>query len=69
MPGEYVLDSEVRFRDALDNSQVSDTVKVQVQVGARPGAGDPVTGPLVAFLIIAVIIGAGYYVLVMRKKK
>jgi hypothetical protein len=69
MPGEYVLDSEVRFRDALDNSQVSDTVKVQVQVGERPGAGDPVTGPLVALLIVAVIIGAGYYVLVMRKKK
>jgi hypothetical protein len=69
VPGEYVLDSEVRFQDALDNSQVSDTVMVQVQVGARSGAGNPVTNPLVAFLIVAVIIGAGYYVLVMRKKK
>jgi hypothetical protein len=69
VPDEYALDSEVRFRDALDNSQVSDTVKVKVQVGARSGADNPLTNPLVAFLIVAVIIGAGYYVLVMRKKK
>jgi len=38
-------------------------------VGARSGSDNPLTNPLVVFLIVAVIIGAGYYVLVMRKKK
>ncbi len=69
MQKEYALDSEVRYRDALGNSQISDTVKVNVQVGARSGSDNPLTNPLVVFLIVAVIIGAGYYVLVMRKKK
>ena len=29
---DYALDSEVRYRDSLDNSQISDTVKVPVTV-------------------------------------
>jgi hypothetical protein len=69
LPKEYALDSEVRYRDALDNSQVSDTLKVRVQVTAEPGSGNPLTNQLVLLPIAAAIIGAGYYVLVMRKKK
>ncbi len=69
IPTDYALDSEVRYRDALDNSQISDTVKVKVQVGPGSGAGNLLTNPLVPFLLVAVMIGAGYYVLVMRKKK
>jgi hypothetical protein len=67
-PKEYALDSEVRYRDALDNSQISDTLKVRVQVAAGSGSENPLTNPLV-ILLIAAIIGAGYYVLVVRKKK
>ena len=68
-PGTYALDTEVRYRDALDNSQISDTFKADVQVVPRPA-----TAPLVQLLeivaVVAVILGAaGYYVLVMRKKK
>jgi len=69
LPKEYALDSVVRYRDALDNSQVSDTLKVRVQVTAEPGSGNPLTNQLVLLPIAAAIIGAGYYVLVMRKKK
>jgi hypothetical protein len=63
---EYSLDTEVRYRDALENSQVSDTLKVPVRVGAKPGASGlmqvlPILGLLVLF-------GAGYYLLVIRKK-
>lgn len=68
-PREYALDSEVLYRDALDNSQISDMLKVKVQVAARPGSGSLFANPLVLCPIAALIIGAGYYVLVMRKKK
>ncbi len=67
-PKEYALDSEVRFRDALDNSQVSDTLRVRVQVPAGSGPQNPLTTPFV-LLVIAAAIGAGYYVLAVRKKK
>lgn len=67
--GNYTLDTEVRYRDALENSQVSDPFNVPVVV--QPGSG---TAGLIQLLgiigIIALIgIGAGYYLLVMRKKK
>jgi hypothetical protein len=68
-PGTYALDTEVRYRDALDNSQISDTFKADVQVVPRPA-----TSALVQLIeivaVVAVILGAaGYYVFVMRKKK
>ncbi len=65
----YTLDTQVRYRDALDNSQVSDTFKVPVTVIPKP-----VTAGFMQILPIVVIIaliaaGAGYYLLVIRKKK
>jgi len=69
VPKEYLLDSEVRYRDALSNSQISDTLKVRVLVTQGSGTANPLYNPLVLFLIVAGIIGAGYYVLVMRTKK
>jgi hypothetical protein len=67
-PGTYPLNTEVRYRDELDNSQVSDTFTANVTVDASP----PVS-PLVQLLeivgVIIVIAAAGYYVLVVRKKR
>jgi hypothetical protein len=68
-PREYTLDSEVRYRDALDNSQISDMLKVRVQVLPKTIAESSLAGQLVLVLVATAIIGAGYYVLVMRKKK
>jgi hypothetical protein len=66
---EYTLDTEVRYRDALDNSQVSGTFNVPVQVQAKPESGG-LMQVLAAIGVIALIgIGAGYYLLVMRNKK
>ena len=66
---EYTLDTEVRYRDPMDNSQVSDTFNVPVQVQAKPASGG-LMQVLAAVGFIALIgIGAGYYLLVMRKKK
>jgi hypothetical protein len=67
-PGTYPLDTEIRYRDALDNSQVSDTFTANVQVNARPPAS-PLVQIVEIFIIAAVIVGASYYVLVVRKKQ
>lgn len=65
---DYLLDTEVRYRDELDNSQVSDTFKVRIRVAPpSPLAGIAVFLPVIVLAIIA--LGAGYYLLVMRKKK
>jgi hypothetical protein len=65
----YLLDAEIRYRDALDNSQVSDTFKVPVLVEPKP-ASSGLESMLPALVLIVIIsIGAGYYLLVMRKKK
>jgi hypothetical protein len=65
---DYPLDTEVRFRDALDNSQISDTFKVIVQITPSSQPTGIIT--FLPVIILAVIaIGAGYYLLVMRMKK
>jgi len=63
---EYGIDSEIRYRDALDNSKISDTIKVEVVLERRQGAF--FTNPIFIIVVLAVIIGAGYYILVYRKK-
>lgn len=53
----YGLDSEIRYRDALDNTQISKTMKVEVEVVPREGSIPPV---LIGAILI-VVIGAGYW--------
>jgi hypothetical protein len=62
---EYGLDSEIRYRDALDNSQISDTMKVQVEV--IPGES-PIPLILGLVVLLGVVGGVGYYVYQKRKK-
>ncbi|MCX6693765.1 MAG: S-layer protein [Methanomicrobiales archaeon] len=59
---EYALDSEVRYRDALDNNQISDTIKVRVQVAPRTGLDALPGGPLILVGLIIVIAVCGYFV-------
>ena len=65
----YGLDAEIRYRDALDNSQISDTMKVKVDVQKKTGAASIFTNPIVITIVIFVILGAGYYLFQSRKKK
>ncbi len=67
-PGTYPLNTEVRYRDALDNSQVSDTFTANVQVNALPPAS-PLVLIVEIFIVAMVIVAAGYYVVVVRKKR
>ncbi|MDI6866423.1 COG1361 S-layer family protein [Methanoculleus sp.] len=64
---KYGIDSEIRYRDALDNSKISSTMKVQVALERRQGA--LFTNTIFIIVILAVIIGAGYYIFVYRKKQ
>jgi hypothetical protein len=66
---EYGLDSEIRYRDSLDNTYISDTMKVKVDVTAPAGATAVLSNPIYLSLIVAVIIGAVYLVYHFRKKK
>jgi hypothetical protein len=65
----YTLDTEVRYRDTLDNSQVSDPFRISFEVQTRPPTGGLI--PVLGIIGIMALIGtgAGYYLLVMRKKK
>jgi hypothetical protein len=65
---DNALDTDVRYRDALDNSQISDTFKVDIRVApsSQPGG---IAAFLPVILLAVIAIGAGYYLLVMRKKK
>jgi hypothetical protein len=68
-PGNYSLDTQIRYRDALDNSQVSDTFKLPLTINPRPASGGLMQYLPIAAIIALIVIGAGYYYLVMRKKK
>lgn len=66
----YGLDSEIRYRDALDNSQISDTIKVRVDVVSPDGLVSFLKNPVVILIILVIIIGAGYrFYTVKRKNK
>ena len=63
----YGIDSEIRYRDDLDNSKISDTMKVQVVLEKKEGT--LFTNPVFLAVIAVAIIGAGYYIFAYRKKK
>ena len=65
---EYGLDSEIRYRDALDNTYLSDTMKVKINVVQTTGLAAILSNPVYIAIIIAAIIGIVYLVLHFRKK-
>jgi hypothetical protein len=65
---EYGLDSEIRYRDALDNTYISDTMKVSVDVTTPAGIIPIISNPIYLSIIIAAIIGFIYLIYHYRKK-
>jgi len=63
---EYALDSEVRYRDALDNSLISDPMKVRIVVKEENSL---LGNPFVLAIIAAAIILIGYLVYRQRTKQ
>lgn len=65
---QYGIDAEIRYRDALDNSIISDPMKLNVEVTRDTGFLAGLLGNPVALVIIAgAVIGAGY--LLYRRQK
>jgi len=65
---EYGLDSEIRYRDALDNTYISDTMKVKINVTSSAGMTAVLSNPVYLSIIVAGIIGIVYLVYRYRKK-
>ena len=66
---EYGLDSEIRYRDALDDTYISDPMKVSIDVKNLTGFAGIVSNPLYISVLVAVIIGLIYAVYHLRRKK
>jgi len=65
---EYGLDTEIRYRDALDNSHISESMKVKVLVVPRTGLGIVLSSPVLISIIVSALILGGYYVYHKRKR-
>jgi len=65
---EYGLDSEVIYRDALNNQFTSDPLKVNVQVAPAKTIVTTIGIPGLAILIVAILAIAGYVIYVKRFK-
>jgi hypothetical protein len=65
---QYALDSEIRYRDALDTTYLSDTMKVKISVNSPSGITAVVSNPVYLALIVAGVIGFVYGVFHFRKK-
>jgi hypothetical protein len=67
---EYGLDSEIRYRDALDTTYISDPMKVPIDVKNLTGLAGIIANPVYLSLLVAVFIGIVYAALhFMRKKR
>lgn len=66
---EYGLDTEIRYKDSLKNSVISDPMKAEVTVQERSGLGTMLTNPIVLTVLLFIILGAGYYLYQQRKQK
>jgi len=65
----YGLDTEIRYKDSLKNSIISEPMKAKVTIESRSGLGTMLTNPIVLTVLLFVILGAGYYLYQQRKQK
>jgi hypothetical protein len=66
---EYGLDSEIRYRDALENTYISDPMKVKINVTSPTGLTMILSNPIYLSILVAAIIGIVYLVFHYRRKK
>jgi hypothetical protein len=65
----YSLDSEIRYRDALDNDQISDRITVPITVVAPTGIAALLANPWIIAVIVIVVLAAIYLLIRWRKRK
>ncbi len=67
VPETYTFDSSIRFRDAFGNSQMSDTVPVQITVVPATQGSSAGLIALAGGIGVVIVLGAAF--LIYRKKK
>jgi len=65
---EYGLDSEIRYRDAFENTYISDPMKVNITLTPTTGLTTILSNPIYLSIVVACIIGALYLVFHYRRK-
>jgi hypothetical protein len=65
----YGLDSEIMYRDALNNDQVSDRVKLEVNITPTSLFRQVSSNPYAIVLIVIIIVGIVYFGVIRRRKK
>ena len=65
---ESGLDTEIRYRDSMDANRISDPMKVKVSVRERTGLLRILYDPVLMSIIIAILIGCGYYYFSIHRK-
>ena len=58
----------IRYRDALENTYISDTMKVKINVTTPTGFTTVISNPIYLSIIVAGIIGIVYLVYHYRRK-
>jgi len=66
---EYGLDTEIRYRDSVDASRISNPITVRVQVKERTGLLRILYDPVLMSIVIAAGIGCGYYFAIHKRRK
>ncbi len=64
---KYGLDTEIRYRDALNQSRISDPIQVTIEVQERPFIQRILYNPVLMSIILAILLGAVYYLKFHRK--
>ena len=65
---EYGLDTQIQYKDGLENAYTSDTIQVKIDVNEPAGINAIITNPLYLVIVIAVIAGIMYMIVQRRKK-
>jgi hypothetical protein len=63
----YGLDTEIRYRDALDNPQISKTMKVEMEVVSQQGIVKQLSNPLILAVLGVALLG-GIYLIAKRNR-
>lgn len=65
----YGLDSEIRYRDVLDNTYISDPMKVSIDVENVTGIQGILSNTVILSIIVAALMGLIYAIWYLRKKQ
>jgi hypothetical protein len=66
---KYGLDTEIRYRDALNQSRISDPIRITIEVQDRPVIQRILYNPVLMSIIIAIVLGSVYYLKFHRNNR